>query len=545
MLLLITLAVTVVLAFEGRRAVRDHREAVKKTLLDNAAFAAQRYVEVTQQSITSFVRWKVPIPDVSKGFRPDRVEFHNDPFPEGFGAVCKCDAAKHVRRQFAYDYASDSLFLIEGSGPARGKALSAPDRARLTEILRRHPLQQFRKDGWSMAFAADEAGPDGDVVGFAVFESEPSEQSGPPTRLFAVGFTAEPRFKHDMLPPLAFLEINMPRAKAYHAHKRYGILAHSRAALVRRDGDNSSEYYAQDSTYSAFGAIKVRVAIDPTAVPAMAGVAVPPLRYALIFGLTLLISILILAALILGKRQSELAAAREDFVSGVSHELRTPLAQIRMFAETLLLGRVRNEVERRRALEVIDQEARRLTALVENVLNLSRSRRGTARLAPAATELAPSVREILDTFSQMPRSRSVDFRLELEDRLVATVDPGAFRQILLNLLDNAVKYGPVGQRVSIGLAMFEKQARLWVDDEGPGIPERERERVFEPFYRATGQDTSVAGSGIGLAVVRELAVLLAGRAWVDDAPGGGARLVVEFPDAYLRAEDAAASWAVA
>jgi signal transduction histidine kinase len=348
-----------------------------------------------------------------------------------------------------------------------------------------------------------------------------------------------------MLPPLAFLEINMPRAKAYHAHQRYGILAHSRAARVRRDGDNSSEYYAQDSTYSAFGAIKVRVAIDPTAVPAMAGVAVPPLRYALIFGLTLLISILILAALILGKRQSELAAAREDFVSGVSHELRTPLAQIRMFAETLLLGRVRNEVERRRALEVIDQEARRLTALVENVLNLSRSRRGTARLAPAATELAPSVREILDTFSQMPRSRSVDFRLELEDRLVATVDPGAFRQILLNLLDNAVKYGPVGQRVSIGLAMFEKQARLWVDDEGPGIPERERERVFEPFYRATGQDTSVAGSGIGLAVVRELAVLLAGRAWVDDAPGGGARLVVEFPDAYLRAEDAAASWAVA
>ncbi|HSL71118.1 MAG TPA: HAMP domain-containing sensor histidine kinase, partial [Longimicrobiales bacterium] len=198
------------------------------------------------------------------------------------------------------------------------------------------------------------------------------------------------------------------------------------------------------------------------------------------------------------------------------------------------------------SLEIIDQEAKRLTALVENVLHLARAERGVARVAPTETLIAPSIRETVSTFAQLPRSRNVEFRLELEDRLVASVDPGALHQIILNLLDNAVKYGPAGQRVGVGLAMFEQHARLWVDDEGPGIPARERERVFEPFYRAGYQtDSKVVGSGIGLAVVRELTALLRGRVWADDAPGGGARIVVEFPDAYLRAEEATGGWAVA
>ena len=217
-----------------------------------------------------------------------------------------------------------------------------------------------------------------------------------------------------------------------------------------------------------------------------------------------------------------------------------------MFTETLLLGRTRNEAERKRSLEIIDQEAKRLTALVDNVLSLSRAERGGAQLAPAATELAPTIREVVETFSQLPRSRSVEIRAELEPRLVATVDANAFRQILLNLLDNAVKYGPAGQRIVVGLAMFEEHARLWVDDEGPGIPVRERERVFEPFYRSSlHTDSRVTGSGIGLAVVRELAVMLNGRAWAEQAPNAGARIIVEFPEAFLRAEEATGGWAVA
>jgi signal transduction histidine kinase len=104
--------------------------------------------------------------------------------------------------------------------------------------------------------------------------------------------------------------------------------------------------------------------------------------------------------------------------------------------------------------------------------------------------------------------------------------------MVLNLVDNAVKYGPAGQTVTIGTAASGTSARVWVDDEGQGIPERERDRVFASFYRLDRHaNSAVAGSGIGLYVVRELARLHGGDAWVERAPGGGARLVIEFPAA--------------
>jgi signal transduction histidine kinase len=259
--------------------------------------------------------------------------------------------------------------------------------------------------------------------------------------------------------------------------------------------------------------------------------------------LTLLIMIcgLLAISLLLVRREVELVRLRADFVSGVSHELRTPLAQIRMFTETLLLNRVRSDVERRRSLEIIDQEARRLTHLVENVLLFSKSEGGRrAPLAPEPTDLAQEVRRAVDSFGPMCRMRSVTVRTELQDSIVVAVDRGALRQIMVNLLDNALKYGPAAQRVTVGVALFDDVARVWVDDEGPGIPEADRERVFESFFRLRRNvEATTTGSGIGLAVVRELSRLHGGDARVETAPGGGARVVAEFPDAYFRQEPVA------
>jgi signal transduction histidine kinase len=259
--------------------------------------------------------------------------------------------------------------------------------------------------------------------------------------------------------------------------------------------------------------------------------------------LTLLFAIcgLIVLALVLVRREAELVRLRADFISGVSHELRTPLAQIRMFTETLLLNRVRSDVERKRSLEIIDQEARRLTHLVENVLTFSKSEGGRKpRLAPEPTDLAAEVRRAAESFGPMYRTRDVTLRTELQEGITVAVDRGALRQIMVNLLDNALKYGPQGQRLTVGAALFDDQTRVWVDDEGPGVPEGERERVFESFFRLPRDAKSrSSGSGIGLAVVRELAQLHGGDAWVTSAPGGGARVVVQFPDAYLRTESAA------
>ena len=114
--------------------------------------------------------------------------------------------------------------------------------------------------------------------------------------------------------------------------------------------------------------------------------------------------------------------------------------------------------------------------------------------------------------------------------VVCVVDPAALRQILLNLLDNAVKYGPLGQTVTITLRRVGDRVRIMVDDEGPGIPSDERDRVWEPYRRLESAVTAaVAGSGIGLSVVAQLVAMHGGRAWVDSAPGKGARFVVELP----------------
>jgi len=252
-----------------------------------------------------------------------------------------------------------------------------------------------------------------------------------------------------------------------------------------------------------------------------------------------LIGGLLIVALIEVRREAQLSRLRADFVSGVTHELRTPLAQIRMFTETLLLGRTRSDLERRRSLEVIEQEARRLSHLVENVLLFSKSEGGRRpRVAPEPTPFAEEIRRAVESLSLLCRNRSAEVRLELQEDITVPVDRMALRQILINLVDNALKYGPAGQRITVGAALFDDVARVWVDDEGPGIPPEERVRVFDSFYRLPREaDSRVAGSGIGLAVVRELARLHGGNAWAEAAPGNGARIVVQFPDAYLRTRE--------
>jgi signal transduction histidine kinase len=256
--------------------------------------------------------------------------------------------------------------------------------------------------------------------------------------------------------------------------------------------------------------------------------------------LMLMISTLLIMALLQIRREAKLTRLRADFVSGVSHELRTPLAQIRMFTETLLLGRVRSDVERRRSLEIIDQEARRLAYLVENVLLFSKTEGGREpRVQPEPTHFAEEVRHAVESFSLLSRNREVEVRTELQENITVEVDRMALRQILNNLVDNALKYGPAGQRITIGAALFDDVARLWVDDEGEGIPLEERTRVFDSFYRLPRDlESRVTGSGIGLAVVRELARLHGGDAWAEAAPGRGARIVVQFPDAYVSSQDA-------
>ena len=235
-------------------------------------------------------------------------------------------------------------------------------------------------------------------------------------------------------------------------------------------------------------------------------------------------------AFLLMRREHELAILRSDFIASVSHDLRTPLAQIRLFAETLALDRVRTPEEEARAVRVIDQEARRLTWQVENVLQYSRSQRGGLQVALKEQDPNRLVSEIVEAFTPIARKGRAEVSWKPEPVSNVWVDEGGFRRILLNLLDNALKYGPPNQEIVVRAFDREGWVTLCVEDEGPGIPPAERDRIWRQYHRGRGaRNSSTTGSGIGLFLVDEFAAAFGGRARVKSGPRGGALFAVDFP----------------
>ena len=252
----------------------------------------------------------------------------------------------------------------------------------------------------------------------------------------------------------------------------------------------------------------VEASIDPQISRQIVIGGLPRSRLPFFLGLFALNAGLIVTAILQLRREMALQQLRDEFVSSVSHELRTPLTQIRMFTETLLLDRIRSTEEQRRSLEIIDREARRLTQLVENILQFSR----------------------MDRKIDVMNGSEAQIELRLPFGLAANVDPDALRQIVINLLDNAVKYGRKKQRIILGLEARDGMACLFVDDEGPGVPVADRKRIFERFQRLErDRQSAIAGTGIGLSVVHDLVTRHGGQCSVTAGDCGGAKFVVQLP----------------
>jgi signal transduction histidine kinase len=285
-----------------------------------------------------------------------------------------------------------------------------------------------------------------------------------------------------------------------------------------------------DTYQGIFSGFTVEASIYPQVSRQIFIGGLPRSRLPFFLGLLALNAGLIVTAILQLRREMALQQLRDEFVASVSHELRTPLTQIRMFAETLLLDRVRSAEERRRSLEIIDREAHRLTQLVENVLQFSRTERKSDSLSKQRLELAPLIHETVDDFESVIPDDQARFEARLRFGLTADLDPDALRQIVINLLDNAVKYGRQQQLVIVGLDVHEDMACLFVDDEGPGVPPGDRKRIFQHFQRLERDRASaIAGTGIGLSVVQDLVTRHGGRCSVITGDRGGAKFVVELP----------------
>jgi signal transduction histidine kinase len=282
--------------------------------------------------------------------------------------------------------------------------------------------------------------------------------------------------------------------------------------------------------------LSVEVAITTAQIPRQL-TAFAPMIDVWHLGLLIVCTTLVIAAAAgLSRRELLLARARSDFIAGVSHDLRMPLAQILLAGETLTMQRERDVAERQRLTTSIVREAKRLISLVENVLLFSRS--GAVEFTPHLEPLSVHAlfADVDDGIQLAVEDAGQHLEVDVDPSLAVLADRQLLRQALVNLVDNALKYGHGGARIRLGGETRGSAVRLVVEDEGPGIPTAERARMFEAYERLARDQTSErTGSGLGLAVVRHIARVCGGDAWLEDASPKGTRAVIELPAAALPA----------
>ena len=218
---------------------------------------------------------------------------------------------------------------------------------------------------------------------------------------------------------------------------------------------------------------------------------------------------------------------KRDLISMVSHEIRTPLASVVGFT-SLLLEREFPADEQRRYLEIVDQQARRLASLAGDFLDVQLLEGGGLSFDYAPFDLVDLANEQVHLFFSHAADHTIDLDVP-DEPVIVNADRDRIAQVIGNLLSNAIKYSPAGGRVRLLLTANERSAQLSVVDEGMGIPAADRARVFEKFFRGPGAASAIGGTGLGLAVAREIVASHGGRIEVESEPGQGSTFTVRLP----------------
>jgi signal transduction histidine kinase len=224
-------------------------------------------------------------------------------------------------------------------------------------------------------------------------------------------------------------------------------------------------------------------------------------------------------------RLDEALISQRRFIADAAHELRSPLTAVKLQAQ--LASRANTQNEREIALAQLTGGVDRAAHLVEQLLHMARLEPSARQGAFQTLSLDTLIKKVVADFSTQAEARDIDLGVSACASINITGQADSLRMLLGNLLDNALRYSPTGGRVDVELGKEDNQAVISVYDSGPGIPETERERVFERFYRVAGSD--VPGSGLGLSIVRQVAVLHGGHITLNTAKTGGLAVRVVLP----------------
>lgn len=519
------LAATVLLAiwlgYQAVDAARSHERAVEAALADYAGISAWELANAVQSEVDDVLE------DV---FRPVRRRMRVElPPPEVVGWDLH-EAARREGCACPGFRAPIALFRIR---PGPLDVATAPDtlargtRTAIAELVLSQPMDG-RSDGITVA-PAGTIFPEAVAIGFFLSrdESDVVEAAyGFALPVSALGeFVAEVYEDRPLLPqPIARGQPN-DSLLTVRVRDTFGVVVFA-SRSVEPEAWTASEPLGPD-----FGTLLVEATIRPEAAPRLIIGGLPKSRLPLLAVLLLLTLGVGAAALVQQRREQHFQRLRDDFVSGVSHELRTPLAQIQMFSELQSEGKLTTPEDRDRAVRVIHRESRRLSHLVENILQFTRLRRTSGLGWPRERlDLAEACADGIDAVVPLLEGRGMTLRVEAEPGLTVLGNRDAISRIVVNLLDNAVKYGSRGQTVTVQIGPADRHARLAVTDQGPGVPVADRARLWKPYRRLAREvEASTPGTGIGLSIVAQLAALHEGEVRVEDAEGGGARFVVDLP----------------
>jgi signal transduction histidine kinase len=530
LLLLFSLSVMLGTAWKAHQLSRQQRQTAEQLLRDYAAFAAWSYQAQLANALQE-VAWQVVNPVMHRNLHysvripdaGDLVRYRSQSLRD-----CRCDSIPRPETYFGFVLGADTLGMA-------GTALSSAASTSVVRSLTSH----LREGGDRPVGRMEVLGPFPAVPSLVAYGLMPTARMD----TVVYGFVYDPASLAptfaDLLATGDLLPKAVSRGRPNQEMLALEVLDQSGELLYRDPNWPSGAWAAEEHLPDRAGGLVVRTTVRPETAGALVAGGFSRVQLPVLLGVVGLALLMAIVALVQLRRENQLARIRSEFVASVSHELRTPLAQIRLFLDTLRLGRYSTDDQRDWLLGHLVRETTRLEHLVDNVLQFSRRDHSAAGpLALERVELGAAIRETVESFAPLAHSRRVAVDMQLAEGLTVTLDPARFRQLLLNLLDNAVKFGPPGQHIEVVLEQVGDRARLRVTDQGPGVPEAEREAIWEPYFRGTSAErVAVGGSGIGLAIVRDAAASFGGRVWVEAPTGGGAVFLVELP---LAAEGAVA-----
>jgi signal transduction histidine kinase len=346
-----------------------------------------------------------------------------------------------------------------------------------------------------------------------------------------VAFDAE--YLHDKFFPEMLDDVITRNVSDAQTDKNHAVMMlrgkYESTALAQSSGWDGGAPEEERNLEGAFPGLTLAIKLRGTTLAAIGE------RFARISFLTLAALSLVLAggiALTYRNVTKEMALARlkSDFVSNVSHELRTPLSLIRLYAETLEMGRLTSPEKYQEYYRIIRKESERLTALINNILDFSRIEAGRKEYDFRETDMSELVHNTLDSYRYQLEQSGFQFEEKIDEVPSMRVDREAMARSLLNLVNNALKYSQDRKYICVNLYRDNGSVKLEVVDQGIGIPHQEQQRIFEKFYRVGDPLVhNTKGSGLGLSLVRHIVQAHGGEVSVDSAPGQGSKFTIVLP----------------